>query len=124
MRIYFKGNVNSLYVKELQINNGKIVNIIYGDILIQKDVWFYKNFMNKTIRFEDECQLADRENAEDYLISLLKGRKNRPPLSSLQVAYMDSSSLVPQPVTKQEEKEMKRQRKLQKQKIRQTRNTE
>lgn len=112
MKKYYTGNVKSLRIKELEINKGKVKKIVYEDTVIKTDEWFYTNFLGKLLRFNDDYPLADCEEAKEYLEYQVKNPQKLPSLANLQITYVDSSSLIPQTITKQQEQIMKKEKKL------------
>lgn len=111
MKKYYTGTVNSLRIKELEIN-GKVTKMAFEDIVLTKDEWFYTNFLGKLLRFHDDYPLADREEAKEYLEFQVRNPKKIPPLASLQITYVDTATIKPQTITKQQEIAMKDQKKL------------
>lgn len=62
----YEGNIKSMYVSKLQINNG-IINCVTGEEVIIKNAKFYTNFIGREISFDYDTYLPTRMEAQDYI---------------------------------------------------------
>jgi hypothetical protein len=111
MKQYYKGNVEVLKVKNLTINKNT-PNIVQKRLVVNRDVLFYKTRLGVIIRFEDKCPIPTYHEVLDYMSKYLNGESE--PGTYTSGTYVAVDSLKPIEISKEEEKKLIKERKLQK----------
>lgn len=102
MKKYYKGNINTVYIKNLCIDKDKISNIDLGHKVLEKDVLFYENFLGVIVRADDGYPTLEPSEAEYLVCNDVKRLGIKAANTSCQ--YYDLNSFKSTEISKEEEK--------------------
>lgn len=77
MKKIIEGPIHSLYIKNIEINDG-ILKIQKADITIIKNALFYINYLGHPISFDYNTVLPYKEEADDYLENYIQINSSHP----------------------------------------------
>ncbi len=102
-----KGDIKTIYVKDLELNEGNVENIILSQRVLKKDVEFYRNFLGVLISFDYNSPLPDYDDAYSYVKQLAM----KYPLNASKAScfFIDKNDVrFDRMITKKEFKELKK----------------
>lgn len=110
MKQYYRGNVEILRIKNLTINKNT-PQIIQERIVVNRDVLFYKTCLGVIIKFEDKCPIPTYREVTDYMSKHINGESGPGIYNS--GTYVAEDSLQRIGMTKNEEKRLIKERRIQ-----------
>ena len=75
MKNIYKGDIKTISISKLEINNGKISTLEYETPVIKKDGLFYIGALGAMISFDYETRLPDEVEAKAYVVESIEQRK-------------------------------------------------
>ena len=108
-RPYYVAPVEQIHVKNFTATD-HTAKVVQARITLQKDVLFYRNIFGVLIRFSDSCPLATYIEAKDYMAPYIYGKHDGIYTSS---EFVDEDNLKPIHVSKEQEKVLKKERRMQ-----------
>ena len=108
MKTIYTGKVRNAYTKELVSDDGS-KKIIIDDDCLEENVMFYRNHFGVIVRIDTGAVYFSRNGAYGYLYDAVKNMGNDC-TKLLSCPFIDSASLIPKKITKEEFKSLKKKR--------------